>query len=699
VPQWLHLYGVVKMQPDPGNQPQKKSPDQSVDRNDQEHTRFTQQPSPRQPQTQSSPGEALRAPRIESFVAGTLLENQYEIVRRIGTGGMGSVYKCMDKMTSRLVAVKILKQEHAANNKIMQRFQREAQAIASLEHPHLVKLYSFHFNDLMPMLIMEYVDGRPLDQILERDGAMSVERSLKLAIQICDALNYVHKSGIIHRDLKPSNIIVKKSLTGEDVAKVVDFGIAKIKDVQTTTTSTGEIFGSPSYMSPEQAMGKEAGESADQYALGCVLFECLTGLKPFISDNVLAVMMQHIRDEPPTLKNGSLGKDFSPELEAIVKRMLEKEPERRFSSIAAVRDALSGKKIEPLTRHALATNSSSKIVTGNPFLFGTIVSASTLLVVALVGCGWILFQKAHPLSTQEAKLGAQTIRAEESLNQSPAHDEFGVDAFDSPAALNMWLRSKAHENKVEVLDVYRNSLSPEGMRIISNIPQINILSLAFFTKMSLLKDLKSSTIQKLNLSSTDVDDTSIKYLTNLPNLDTLYLNGCLHLTSKGYAALRELKSLRELRVAEAILTDDGVKVLSTIPHLSILFVNNQGITNQSLSYIAKMANLTELNFQGTNANGKFAELKKLEKLNSLNLGNIVLTETDIKNLEQLKHLNHLLMSETNVTEDQARELVSALPNLTTIDFKDCPQISKQVNRELKQIVLTRGFRAGTVIGH
>jgi serine/threonine protein kinase len=689
VPQWLHLYGVVKMQPDPGNQPQKKSPDQSVDRNDQEHTRFTQQPSPRQPQTQSSPGEALRAPRIESFVAGTLLENQYEIVRRIGTGGMGSVYKCMDKMTSRLVAVKILKQEHAANNKIMQRFQREAQAIASLEHPHLVKLYSFHFNDLMPMLIMEYVDGRPLDQILERDGAMSVERSLKLAIQICDALNYVHKSGIIHRDLKPSNIIVKKSLTGEDVAKVVDFGIAKIKDVQTTTTSTGEIFGSPSYMSPEQAMGKEAGESADQYALGCVLFECLTGLKPFISDNVLAVMMQHIRDEPPTLKNGSLGKDFSPELEAIVKRMLEKEPERRFSSIAAVRDALSGKKIEPLTRHALATNSSSKIVTGNPFLFGTIVSASTLLVVALVGCGWILFQKAHPLSTQEAKLGAQTIRAEESLNQSPAHDEFGVDAFDSPAALNMWLRSKAHENKVEVLDVYRNSLSPEGMRIISNIPQINILSLAFFTKMSLLKDLKSSTIQKLNLSSTDVDDTSIKYLTNLPNLDTLYLNGCLHLTSKGYAALRELKSLRELRVAEAILTDDGVKALVTIPHLSILFVNNQGITNQSLSYIAKMANLTELNFQGTNANGKFAELKKLEKLNSLHLGNIVLTETDIKNLEQLKHLNHLLMSETNVTEDQARELVSALPNLTSIDFKDCPQISKQVNRELKQVALKR----------
>jgi serine/threonine protein kinase len=212
------------MQPDPGKQPQDRSPEMPVDRDAQDHTRLSQKSGTKHPITQpqgmqqsrqaqtNSPTEELsRAPRIESFVAGTLLLNQYEIVRRIGTGGMGSVYKCIDKMTNRMVAVKILKQEHATNNKIMQRFQREAQAIASLEHPHLVKLYTFHFDDLMPMLIMEYVDGKPLDQILEHDGAMSIERSLKLSIQICDALIYVHKSGIIHRDLKPSNIIMKIS--------------------------------------------------------------------------------------------------------------------------------------------------------------------------------------------------------------------------------------------------------------------------------------------------------------------------------------------------------------------------------------------------------------------------------------------------------------------------------------------------------
>jgi serine/threonine protein kinase len=694
------------MQPDPGKQPQKKSPEEPVDRSAQDYTRHSMQPgqqwdtqqsgrqqlNSRQPQTSFPTEELSRAPRIESFVAGTLLENQYEIVRRIGTGGMGSVYKCMDKMTSRIVAVKILKQEHAANNKIMQRFQREAQAIAHLEHPHLVKLYSFHFNELMPMLIMEYVDGKPLDLILEHDGALSIERSLKIAIQICDALIYVHKSGIIHRDLKPSNIIIKKSLTGEDVAKVVDFGIAKIKDVQTTTTSTGEIFGSPSYMSPEQAMGKEAGEEADQYALGCVLFECLTGLKPFISDNVLAVMMQHIRDEPPTLKIGSLGKDFSPELEAIVKRMLEKDPERRFSSIAAVRDALTGKKIEPLSRRALTTKS-SKIGTGNPFLFATLVSMSTLLAVALVNGGWILFQKAHPLSTQEAKLSAQAIRAEESLSQSPAHDEFGVDAFDSPAALILWLRGHAHEHTVEVLDVYRNSMSLEAMKMISDIPQINVLSLAFIMKMNMLKDLKSSTIQDLNLSSTDVDDTGIKYLsTNLPNLNALNLDGCLHLTTKGYATLREIKSLRSLKVREAILTDAGVKEISMIPELSTLFINSQNnrhITTKTLSYIAEIPNLEGFDFQGMNPDGKFADFKKLKKLKWMVLGNIVFTDNDLKDLGQLKTLEHLRIREANVTEDQAKALIAALPNLTDVDFKDCPEIGKQINQELRKIAMKR----------
>jgi len=672
------------MQPDHGKPPQ-KSKEEPLEREPHDTVRVRQQS-----QAQNAPTEQLRSPRIESFVAGTLLENQYEVVRRIGTGGMGSVYKCMDKMTGRLVAVKILKQEHAANNKIMQRFQREAQAIASLEHPNLVKLYSFHLNDSMPLLIMEYVDGKPLDLLLQNNGAMSIERSVKLAIQICDALTYVHKSGVIHRDLKPSNIIVKKSLTGEDIAKVVDFGIAKIKDVQTTTTSTGEIFGSPSYMSPEQAIGREAGEAADQYALGCVLFECLTGFKPFISDNVLAVMMQHIRDTPPTLKNGSLGKDFPPELENIVKRMLEKDSDQRFSSMAAVRDALSGKKIEPLSRQKTSANSStSKIVTGNPFLFGTIVSATTLLVVALVGAGWILYEKAHPLSRPEATLGAQVIRAEQSLSQSPAHDELGIDGFDSPEALNMFLTSKAHENKVEVLDVYRNSLSPESMKIISNISQINILSLAFCKKMDLLKDLKSSTIQDLNLSDTDLDDTSIKYLTNLPNLAVLHLNGCLHLTTKGYGTLRELKSLQKLDVGEAILTDDGVKELSLIPKLSKLCLNNQRITNKALSYVAEAPNLTEFQLMGTNPDGKFVELKKLKKLKSLRLVNVVLKDADLKDLEQLKTLTTLRLEETNINDYQIQKLVAALPILSTLDCQKCLQITAAVREDLRRIMWQR----------
>jgi hypothetical protein len=318
---------------------------------------------------------------------------------------------------------------------------------------------------------------------------------------------------------------------------------------------------------------------------------------------------------------------------------------------------------------------------------------STLLAVALVNGGWILFQKAHPLSTQEAKLSAQAIRAEESLSQSPAHDEFGVDAFDSPAALILWLRGHAHEHTVEVLDVYRNSMSLEAMKMISDIPQINVLSLAFIMKMNMLKDLKSSTIQDLNLSSTDVDDTGIKYLsTNLPNLNALNLDGCLHLTTKGYATLREIKSLRSLKVREAILTDAGVKEISMIPELSTLFINSQNnrhITTKTLSYIAEIPNLEGFDFQGMNPDGKFADFKKLKKLKWMVLGNIVFTDNDLKDLGQLKTLEHLRIREANVTEDQAKALIAALPNLTDVDFKDCPEIGKQINQELRKIAMKR----------
>jgi Leucine-rich repeat (LRR) protein len=142
-------------------------------------------------------------------------------------------------------------------------------------------------------------------------------------------------------------------------------------------------------------------------------------------------------------------------------------------------------------------------------------------------------------------------------------------------------------------------------------------------------------------------------------------------------------------VGEAILTDDGVKELSLIPNLSVLFVNNQRITNKSLSYIADMPNLTELDFQGTNPAGKFADFKKLKKLKLLSLGNIVLTESDIKDLEQLKSLDRLRMSETNLTEAQARELVRVLPNLTTVNFAGCPQIYTEVNQELIRVAMKR----------
>jgi serine/threonine protein kinase len=327
----------------------------------------------------------------ERLDAGTWIAGQFQIIDLIGVGGMGAVYKCMDRMTNRLVAAKVLRRDLAVDSKAVQRFQREAQAIAALEHQNIVKLYNFQSDGEAPMLIMEYVEGSPLNKLLEEQGSLKLTRALDIASQICDALNYAHKAGIIHRDLKPSNIIIKKNSDGSETAKLVDFGIAKVNDAHSSMTATGEIFGSPGYMSPEQSTGQMVSESADQYSLGCVLFECLTGSRPFISDTPLAVVMQHVKDPPPTLKEASLGNHFPAALENIVQRMLEKDPARRFASMLAVRDALSGKRIEAAASPSKSGKAGEK---SNRTISNALIGAGIILpIVALSGIGWFLFRE------------------------------------------------------------------------------------------------------------------------------------------------------------------------------------------------------------------------------------------------------------------------------------------------------------------
>ncbi|MCC6972459.1 MAG: protein kinase [Anaerolineae bacterium] len=249
---------------------------------------------------------------------------QYEIVSRVGRGGMATVYKARQESVGREVAIKVLSEPTEADSPFFERFKREVELIAKLEHLHILPIYDFGQLDGFPYLVMRYLDGGNLNQrIVQRPlELMDVNR---LISQICAALDYAHAKDVIHRDMKPHNVL----LDNQGNAYLCDFGIAKVIG-SATLTQSGEAVGTPSYMSPEQWQGLTISKYTDIYALGIMLYEMLTGTTPFQSDNVFTLMFKHLNEPPPLLETRKSG--LPPEFDLIIQQALEKIPERRFAS-------------------------------------------------------------------------------------------------------------------------------------------------------------------------------------------------------------------------------------------------------------------------------------------------------------------------------------------------------------------------------
>lgn len=283
----------------------------------------------------------------DEFSPGLIVGGKYKIITLLGRGGIGSVYKVEQIFLAQQFALKTLNAQRASDQ-LIRRFQNEARAASSLSHPNLVKVIDFGLLDAeQPYLVMDLVDGETLSERLKTDGVFNLEQAVACFTQVCLGLSYAHEQGIIHRDIKPSNIMISGSLPfgAEGFVKVVDFGIAKLayaEDGETQSlTTTGEIFGSPLYMSPEQCSGLAVDYRCDIYSLGCVLFEALVGTAPFVGQNALSTMMLHQSQRAPTLKEASLGKDFPPELEQVVSKMLSKAPSDRYESLGIVANDLA----------------------------------------------------------------------------------------------------------------------------------------------------------------------------------------------------------------------------------------------------------------------------------------------------------------------------------------------------------------------
>ena len=264
---------------------------------------------------------------------GQIIKERYEIVEILGEGGMAFVYKAKDKQLKRNVAIKTLKPNYVNQEKFVDRFRREAQTAANLNHPNIVQIFDWGIED-EPYFVMEYIEGNTLTSIISSNRTVGLNDILYIGSQVANGLKEAHKHGLVHRDIKPGNIMI----TPDGKVKVTDFGIVSLQNEESDITKTGAVLGTASYISPEQAQGKPVSFESDLYSLGTVLYELIAGEPPFTGDSPIATATKHLTDKPEKLSN--YRKDIPKALENAVLKLLEKRPSERFKSAEDLRALL-----------------------------------------------------------------------------------------------------------------------------------------------------------------------------------------------------------------------------------------------------------------------------------------------------------------------------------------------------------------------
>lgn len=626
---------------------------------------------------------ALPSEPVVRLAAGVTLLEKFKIIELLGEGGMGSVYRVEHLLMNRQFALKCLNKYQAADAG-WKRFQNEAKAAHMLDHANLLKVYEFGLlPGGQPFFLMELVEGVTLADEIRRLGHLPVERAIKIFIQVAFAIGYAHESRVVHRDLKPSNIMLvgRKSDTDAEVVKVVDFGIAKLTGVdefnQQTLTKTGEIFGSPLYMSPEQCMGVAVDHRSDLYSLGCVFYEALTSAPPFMGETALSTMMKHQSENQITLKEASLGMHFPPGLEHVIGKLLEKDPQHRYQSASQLASDLI--RIErSLSEGEDQAQTSSRVDSAvipsrREVLKSSEQSALSMShIVALLAVGLITFGFGYatsylmaphykpleaPKATVKEKLVSasqpvvlskvwSTVRGDSRYFNFPANSSLGkivvadgetheaTGHFSVPKDFALGL--VASENLIrhpELLDKFR-----PGEIAVVDFNTAKDTNPAIFEKVGEMTELKG-----LNLYDTEFYDRDVHTFSKLTKL--LYLNlgftevtckealkyaplkslNCLDLTcvKDGKLAIEklpEMPQLRQILLVKCDLQDEDLKPIAKNDRIKILDVAWNDVSDAGVEHLSKMKNLEYLDLSETEVSPNvWKPLAKMPKLRKVKL--------------------------------------------------------------------------------
>ncbi|MBX3074553.1 protein kinase [Candidatus Obscuribacterales bacterium] len=578
-----------------------------------------------------------RSRDLNDFAIGAIVFERFRILEPIASGAKGRVYRAVDTILDTEVALKVMLSD-ARNERDLVRFQSEAKLASKMNHQNIAKINDFGLYNDIPFLSMEFVAGESLDQLLKRKKTLTIPEFLEVFFQVCDALIHAHKQSIVHRDIKPGNIAISERPNGSWKVKVLDFGIAKLLDERPDEagklTPTGNLVGSPFYMSPEQGQGLEVTTRSDNYALGCVMWHCLTGEPPFQSETVLETITQHIQSPPPKLNVDSdhpITENFAAVLEGLLSKGPHQRPDIETTVVPALvelQDSLD-REIEKSSQTDAEKSIEEKSLKSKKSRFDlklVILMSAILLTAAGFGIATVV----NHTSSQE-KLPPVS---------APVPDRWFIETVDNFA--------QSHTDD-QLADAERTTLHLSG-----NCTDEHLRQLA-----------NNQFLKKLELIETDFDDRVFPLLAKIPNLEAVDLSATQvsKLTNVG-----SCKKLIILDLKATQISDSSLEQLRPLTELRTLKLNDTKITDKGIARLVKI----------------------LPKLSDLDLTRTPITSKASDSLAELPWRARMILNGTDIDLQAAKKILRG-PRMFAADFKNCPKISSSDVEQLRVEFPSVGF--------
>ncbi|MGD9682255.1 MAG: protein kinase [Candidatus Obscuribacterales bacterium] len=611
------------------------------------------------------------------------IAGRYQLKEKLGEGGLGVVYSVHDRTLDRTVAIKVLKTE--VSEELAVRFQREAKAAARLQQANILQVLDFGVAGNYLYLVMELVEGLSLADLIRERQFLEWKEAAPLFIQICDGMANAHYNGIYHRDLKPSNIMLVDDENGETLVKIVDFGLAKSAEGDQTLTREGAGIGSPLYMSPEQAEGKNVDERADIYSMGCLMYETLAGEPPFMGATAVETIMKQVSEAPVPLSEKS-GRTFSDAVEDCVCTCIQKEPSKRFKHFGLLKDAIEAVPIqEPETRSEpgfipeSASNTKPRII------------AIATTILAALFCFF-----AYNLMTPDAP---EAVPKKESSRQDPFINPISdkLDG-DSKTLAKRLFDVRDLETGVRVrggmgtindrnLELLLEHPDMDGVETIRNLDiKRTLITGETFDRLQPLA------IHEVRVGYCPLTDKGLAAIARSRGLLQLYLENNDSLSSKALKALALCPNLLYLEVSGKNLDDGSITDLAALKHLIFLKFIELKLGKSALETVGGLPRLETINFRKCEFEpGALSRLASCKRLTRVTLELSVLDSGTLKGLLKVP-TKGILLDRTEVRPGVDLLALAKVPGIEEIDIAQCKGVTSEMVRELQRAGLRVKFK-------